>query len=88
MIQNWVKEIFYTGLFLHVPEALYMAHLCRKHQMRFGLGVSLLHSFYAEELSSHQIGYVVTTLVFGFTIWVNLKKEIKALRIKSAMKVE
>ncbi|XP_006456581.1 hypothetical protein AGABI2DRAFT_122469 [Agaricus bisporus var. bisporus H97] len=72
LTRSWLEPSFYIGTFLHVPEALYMVHLSRKHQMRFGLGIA----------------YVIATLVCGFPMWVNLKKEIKALRIESAMKVE
>ncbi|KAG9225393.1 hypothetical protein PLEOSDRAFT_1060238, partial [Pleurotus ostreatus PC15] len=56
----------------HALESLYTYSLCRRH--RTGLLVGT--------------GYVLSTFVFGFTVWVELRRRIQQMRIDSVMKVE
>ncbi|KXN81257.1 hypothetical protein AN958_05574 [Leucoagaricus sp. SymC.cos] len=67
-----LQKYVYLGLFLHALECIYATRLCRKHCTGFGLGAL----------------YVSATFICGFPIWMNLHKEIRALRIDSVMKVE
>lgn len=36
----------------------------------------------------HQAGYIIGTILFGFPIWVDMRRRIQAARIDSVMKIE
>jgi len=56
----------------HTLESVYTYSLCAKHHTGFWVGAV----------------HVVSTLLFGFPIWVDMRKRIQAARIESVMKVE
>ncbi|KAF4582717.1 hypothetical protein EYR40_002641 [Pleurotus pulmonarius] len=56
----------------HALECLYTFTLCRRHRTGFLVGT----------------GYVLSTFVFGFSVWVELRRRIQQMRIDSVMKVE
>ncbi|KAK2461097.1 hypothetical protein APHAL10511_006876 [Amanita phalloides] len=67
-----VLRIVQISVVLHVLESLYTLSLCRKHKT--GFKVATL--------------YTVGTVIFGFCMWVDLRKRIQKARIDSVMKVE
>jgi len=93
LIGSYNLNIFWAVLVLtHTLESFYTFSLCRKHSTGFIIGVcspafcsctSILSDVFCA-----QAGYVITTLLFGFPIWVDMQKRIQAARIQSVMKVE
>jgi len=80
-IANIAQQVSGIGIFktlsniifsVHALESLYTFHLCRKHHTGLGLGTL----------------YVASTLLCGFPVWKNMRKNIQAARIDSVMKVE
>ncbi|KAF8736761.1 hypothetical protein AX14_013998 [Amanita brunnescens Koide BX004] len=67
-----VQRAFQFTVAIHLLESLYTLYLCRKHKT--GSVVSAL--------------YVASTVIFGYPIWVDLRKRIQKARIDSVMKVE
>ncbi|KAJ7472017.1 hypothetical protein FB451DRAFT_1251689 [Mycena latifolia] len=59
-------------LVTHFLEALYIFSLARKHAGNFSTGAA----------------YVLGTLLFGFPIWIDMRKRIQAARIDSVMKIQ
>ncbi|KAJ7083984.1 hypothetical protein B0H15DRAFT_849645 [Mycena belliarum] len=57
---------------MHSLEALYILSLARKHTGNFPTGAA----------------YVLGTLMFGFPIWVAMRRRIQAARIESVMKIQ
>jgi len=66
------KAVLGFTAFLHGLEALYALSICRKS----------VRGFVPTTL------YAVSTLIWGFPIWISLKKRIQAARIDSVMKTE
>ncbi|KAJ6552084.1 hypothetical protein DFH09DRAFT_1248749 [Mycena vulgaris] len=64
--------IWVIGLAIHVLEGLYTFKLARRHTGTFMIGAA----------------YVLGTLVFGFPIWVDMRRRIQAARIESVMKIQ
>jgi len=77
-INTWIggystMKLVWQGLVvIHALESLYTLSLCKRHRTGFVVGAL----------------YVLSTLVFGFPIWVDLRKRIQDARIESVMKVE
>jgi len=67
-----LKLIWCLGALVHVLESVYTYSLCKRH--RTGFVVGALHVF--------------ATLLFGFPVWVEMRKRIQAARIESVMKSE
>ncbi|KAG5651514.1 hypothetical protein H0H81_008379 [Sphagnurus paluster] len=67
-----VNVLTYTVGIAHFFESIYTFTLCRTHQTGVFTGAA----------------YVLSTFVFGFPIWKDLRHRIQAARIESVMKVE
>ncbi|KAF8346321.1 hypothetical protein F5887DRAFT_961369 [Amanita rubescens] len=67
-----VQRTFQIVAVLHTLESFYTMHLCWKHKTGFMAGVL----------------YTVSTIVFGYPVWVDLRRRIQKARIDSVMKVE
>ncbi|KAF8736762.1 hypothetical protein AX14_013998 [Amanita brunnescens Koide BX004] len=87
-----VQRAFQFTVAIHLLESLYTLYLCRKHKT--GSVVSVrppprfplrLKSYF---LMHYQALYVASTVIFGYPIWVDLRKRIQKARIDSVMKVE
>ncbi|KAJ6558274.1 hypothetical protein B0H19DRAFT_1376738 [Mycena capillaripes] len=76
-VSSYVNGTIMTGIWAfmcatHVLEALYTLTLVRKHAGNFSTGA----------------GYIIGTLLFGFPIWVDMRRRIQAARIDSVMKIQ
>jgi len=67
-----LKLIWGFMVITHTLESVYTYTLCKKHRTGFVVGAS----------------YVISTILFGYPTWVDLRKRIQAARIESVMKVE
>ncbi|KAF8914604.1 hypothetical protein CPB85DRAFT_1297405 [Mucidula mucida] len=67
-----VNFLFYGTTVTHILESLYTFSLCRKHYTPF----------------TATMAYVGSTMVYGVSIWSDLRKRIQTARIDSVMKVE
>ncbi|KAL0952932.1 hypothetical protein HGRIS_007145 [Hohenbuehelia grisea] len=56
----------------HALESLYTLHLCRSYRTGFPVGFA----------------YVLSTVLFGFPIWLEMRRRVHKIRIDSVMKVE
>jgi len=78
---------------LHGLESLYTFTICRKHHTGFITGVefhvsSSLLIRVSDLVDGVKAAYVLSTALFGFPIWSDLRKRIQAARIASVMKTE
>ena len=85
-----LKRIWQGIFAVHFLESLYTLSLCKKHQTGFAVGVSLFdYACLCRTSTTFWQGlYVLSTIIFGFPIWVDLRKRIQEARIESVMKVE
>jgi len=67
-----MKLVWQVIFIVHILESLYTLSLCKRHRTGFVVGTV----------------YVLNTVIFGFPIWVDLRKRIQNARIESVMKVE
>ena len=76
---------------VHTLESLYTFSLCKSHRTGFVVGVSSgLILIYTKLTTSAfwQALYTLSTIIFGYPVWVDLRKRIQNARIESVMKVE
>ena len=86
-----LRRIWQGILAVHLLESLYTFSLCKKHRTGFVVGVGLFNYFAPMpnfETAFWQSLYVLNTIIFGFPVWVDLRKRIQEARIESVMKVE
>jgi len=67
-----LRRTFQITIVLHSLESLYTMYLCWKHKTGFLAGAL----------------YTVSTIIFGYPVWVDLRRRIQKARIDSVMKVE
>ncbi|KAI0795909.1 hypothetical protein C8Q75DRAFT_711225 [Abortiporus biennis] len=75
LLRNFFPSWFIIGswyfmIAVHSLEALYTLSLCKKHRTPFLVGA----------------GYVISTLLFGYPVFVDIRRQVQAIRIESIMK--